>query len=386
MNKITSIVKLVFWNVLILAALLFAINRLCTFLAHREVVKNERFDTEPYDRFLLPNYKGREAYAKIIYSEFKALSTEYSPYVEWKRKGFSGLTTRIDSVTGDRLHKTRNENKTDTVVRFFGGSTMWGTGADNEHTIPGLADSLFGYKYQVHNHGESGYVSRQELDKLLNIYTRDSNLKNEIVVFYDGVNDVNTPCTKVSSYPTHSYEQYLATRVGNEDFSKNALDVLFLKSTREYLLGKFKKETTPEEKEKLFFDCHCNPDKVELVANGLINNWKLAKSLVEARGGKFMAVLQPVVYYSKPRKDHLPLEHYDQLKNQYPVVYEALRKKIKELNYDWIIDLSEVLDGNEYYYVDFCHLSENGNLVIAQKIREALYQKQILPAPAPQSN
>jgi len=70
---------------------------------------------------------------------------------------------------------------------MFGGSTMWGSGAPDAHTIPSILQSLLGENYDVYNFGEKGYVSTQELNYLLLLLAHDR--KPDLVIFYDGVND-----------------------------------------------------------------------------------------------------------------------------------------------------------------------------------------------------
>jgi lysophospholipase L1-like esterase len=77
-----------------------------------------------------------------------------------------------------------------TKLFFFGGSTMWGTGARDDFTIPSLiSKSLYGSKVntKIVNYGESSYVSTQEMIFLIN-QLQQGNIP-DVVVFYDGYND-----------------------------------------------------------------------------------------------------------------------------------------------------------------------------------------------------
>ncbi len=67
---------------------------------------------------------------------------------------------------------------------MFGGSTLWGTGVKDEHTIPSFLQSFLGKDYDVYNYGETGYVSMQELNYLLHMLAK-GNIP-EAVIFYDG--------------------------------------------------------------------------------------------------------------------------------------------------------------------------------------------------------
>lgn len=76
-------------------------------------------------------------------------------------------------------------------VWLFGGSSMWGSGARDDSTIPSslsklLAESFPGV-FKVTNMGETGYVSTQEVITLLKEIQRGE--APHVVIFYDGFND-----------------------------------------------------------------------------------------------------------------------------------------------------------------------------------------------------
>jgi hypothetical protein len=81
-------------------------------------------------------------------------------------------------------------------VFFFGGSTMWGTAQRDDHTIAAEASRRLqtlagpGARIEVTNFGESGYVMTQEMIELM-LALRAGN-RPDVVVFYDGINDVGT--------------------------------------------------------------------------------------------------------------------------------------------------------------------------------------------------
>ena len=81
-------------------------------------------------------------------------------------------------------------------VFFFGGSTLWGTDQRDDHTIPAEASRRQqqlagpGRRVQVTKLGETGYVTTQDFLALL-LELRAGNIP-DVVVFYDGINDVGT--------------------------------------------------------------------------------------------------------------------------------------------------------------------------------------------------
>ena len=86
---------------------------------------------------------------------------------------------------------------------MFGGSTVWGKGVDNEHTIPATLNALRP-RFAVHNHGESAFVSRQGFERLVNAINLEE--PTDVAVFYDGCNDFFTLCREDTSINGHSHE------------------------------------------------------------------------------------------------------------------------------------------------------------------------------------
>lgn len=129
------------------------------------------------------------------WSEFNASShMQWKPYVYFRRPPLEGHYVAIDSL-GHRVTQPHRAHETPGArVYFFGGSTMWGTGQRNEHTIASEASRRFeatagmGPYIEVTNFGEAGYVFTQELFEL-ELQLSAGN-RPDVVVFYDGINDV----------------------------------------------------------------------------------------------------------------------------------------------------------------------------------------------------
>jgi hypothetical protein len=131
------------------------------------------------------------------------------------------------------------------------------------------------------------------------------------------------------------------------------------------------------------YDCAEQLDKAEQVARVLLSDRNLIKDPVESYASKSIAVLQAQAYVSKTRLDHLDLD--PDLRRQYEVVYpmviEVLKREFPGLG-DNFVDLRTALDRDEYFCIDWCHLSPNGNEMIAQRIGEAVARRQGTPATA----
>lgn len=355
--KIIKILKLIAINVATFAILVIIINWACGVYLKKT--------TKP-TRDELPNYDGNRDHAKAVFTDYNRVKHQYEPFVGWRTLSYKGETTNI-SADGRRTHRSGSEKKDSTyVVRFFGGSTMWGEGSDDQHTIPALFNAIHP-EFSVHNHGQLAYNTRQELDELITLYSK--NKKADIIIFYDGVNDAAFLCpTVIEDLPAHRlvpmYREKLYT--GKSAIIKTLLFEIFI----EDILKVVRKMTVDSNTNSGLYNCAGNPEKAEAVAEIMMKNWEMAHEIVTRRNGKFLAILQPAAFIGNPRKDHLELD--EELGKNFEEIYRRLRQKIAERNHPWIIDLSAQFDGDEYIFIDFCHVSPNGNEIIANEISNAV--------------
>ena len=349
--KIIRILKVVAINVVSFALLLVLVNWACgLYLKRAGSVKRET----------LPNYANDYAHAEKVFNDYNRVQHQYEPFVGWKTLPYNGSTLHI-SAEGRRIHSAPTEQK-EKSVHFFGGSTMWGEGSDDEHTIPALFNA-WNPQYDVYNHAQLAYNTRQELDALISLYAVDT--RPDIVVFYDGVNDAAFLCPKdIKQLPAHRlvpmYREKLY--VGKMAFVKEIAAKVFIENTMK-VIHKFTYKPTPDNSP---YDCLSNPEKAEQIASMMMKNWEMAHEIVTNRGGVFIAVLQPAAFIGKPRTEHLRLD--EELGKNFQEIYKRIQQKISERSHPWIIDLSDRFNGDEYIYIDFCHVSPNGNEIIAREI------------------
>jgi hypothetical protein len=358
MAKILHILKIVSINVVSFLVLLFIVNWACGFFL--KSAQSTRYD--------LPNYDNDREYAKEVFKDYNSVKHEYYPFVGWKCKPYNGKTTHIGE-DGYRYHTPPQAGGTpEKVVRFFGGSTMWGEGSDDQHTIPALFNEKFP-QYKVFNHGQLAYNSRQELDALISMYSKDQ--KSDLVIFYDGVNDAAFLCPKeIDELPSHRLVPMFRDKiyVGKSKIVKEALFKAFLENILKLVR---KHSSAPKESP---YDCLSSPGKAEEIAEIMMKNWELAHEIVTARGGKFIAILQPAAFVGNPRTDHLAKD--EDFKSNFAEVYKHIRTRIAQRNHPWIYDLSNAFDGDELIFIDFCHVSPNGNEIMAKRIIEIVSKEQ----------
>ncbi len=130
-------------------------------------------------------------WAEAYWREFAASAKmRWEPYTYWRRQPFHGRYINVGAA-GLRASWTPPDTAQALTLWFFGGSTLWGTGARDAHTIPSeVARQLtarLGRPVRAVNFGESGYVSGQEVVALQRALVAGE--RPDAVVFYDGVND-----------------------------------------------------------------------------------------------------------------------------------------------------------------------------------------------------
>lgn len=312
----------------------------------------------------LPSYSEDPAYVKAIFDDYHSIQHRYAPFTEWQMLPYEGKTLHINEQ-GLRVHTPPPGASPAPVIRFFGGSTMWGEGSDDAHTIPALVHQKINTG-NVINHGQLAYNSRQNLDALISLYAKGE--KADVVIFYDGVNDAAFLCpNEIQELPGHRLIPLFQKKIygGKKQFVISVLNNLFVENI--LLLIQYYQSTGATKNS--FYDCF-NTDKGKMVASIIMENWEMANELVTSRGGKFMAVLQPVSYIGSPRLDHLQLD--PELGANFRFVYAELQKLIKEKGQPWVHDLTPAFNGEDYIYIDFCHVTKAGNKIIADKLTDVL--------------
>lgn len=289
-------------------------------------------------------------YTYLIYREKKQLETRYIPYIGWARKPFSGKTTTVN-IEGDRVHPSTTDRPIK-HVRFFGGSTMWGTGVDDHNTIPAHYNALH-QDYRAYNHGESGFVSRQGLDRLINLVNQNAPM--DVVIFYDGCNDCLSLCRIDVSINGHREEAEMAQKL---EHRWQAIDTLF-GSINMVIHKVVKKGKRPPSR------CLDNPAYAKRVASTLVNNWKIAKSVAALGGAEFHAILQPVAPLGHPNIKYLTGIGDE---TDWRMVYPFVREIQEREKLGWIHDFTDAFDVDEYIYIDGCHVNGRGNQIIATRL------------------
>jgi lysophospholipase L1-like esterase len=309
-------------------------------------------------RPISPSYSDAEAaWVRTYQVEVHRVGSVYRSHVGWRRDTFKG--ERIN-VSGPYLQRrTLNDNASGQAkAYFFGGSTMWGEGSDDAGTIPSHFAAITGVRSE--NFGESAYTAHQGLSLL--ILLLQAGHRPDLVVFYEGVNDVINKCRTELTPESHGLEQKFERVLSRSTIADSFTYYLTpIMAVAENIKREATRAVEGEE-----HDCHRNPAKAEAIADLLLRDWEFAKHLVEWHGGKFVGILQPVAYLSRTRLDQASM--WQSWGKQYRAVYPLIQEKLKAAG--TYHDFTSVLDIDEYLYLDFCHLAPKGNRIVAQKIAE----------------
>ena len=284
-----------------LACLAFSANVVAAVLLHLEA----SLDKPSLDsRASLPNYQDVD-WANTHFREFAELVTVHHSYVGWRRLPFWGETIEIDDDGIRRTYADPAAKPTETIA-FFGGSTMWGSGSDDERTIPS-AFAKTHPQYRAINFSETAHTAHQNLNALVQVLA--GGLEPDVVVFYNGSSEINKCRAGLSAFSTTD-EPEIRQLLERERRGFQSVEALwsifypvqaFSERLRRSLEARLRGGTDRH-------DCHADPGKAEMIARTLLWDWLTAKRLVEGYGGRFIAALQPVAYFSRTRVDHIHLD------------------------------------------------------------------------------
>ena len=323
-----------------------------------------RMSQDPSAR--LPNY-ANVAWAELHYRELEhaqltAARTDFKSFIGWRRKPFTGETINVDGPY--RQRRTINDGADGAKkAYFFGGSTMWGTGANDAGTIP----SQFAALTRIHsdNFGEAGYTAHQSLSLLIQLLQEGH--RPDLVVFYDGVNEAAIKCVTELTPDAHMLEARIDNLLKQPATSPASFAHYF--APVRHVAGRINSifARTAGIAPVAGFNCHSDAGKAARIADNLLRDWQIAQRITKSHGAKFIGVLQPAIYFSRTRRDHLE-DGPVLMQAQFRTVYPLIQQRVTQAG--GFYDLTSVLDVDEYIYLDFCHLSPNGNRLVAARIAE----------------
>lgn len=311
---------------------------------------------------------------KEIFRELRQQDMMWEPYLHYRFKTFNGKHNTIDA---NGIRKTYNPSLKDSTTAFkifcFGGSTMFSAGSRDEYTIPSELSKLINAAFPeknvaVTNFGCHGYTRATE-----NIQLQKELIKNnipDIVVFYDGVNEViSAHQNNEAGTPTNAYNRKKEFKIAHS-YKKRIKLMIFSSNLYRFVTAMQRKLFTNSEYKQLTE----RPNNLAKdIAETYIGYVRISKSLEQEYGFKVFNFMQPNIYSKKNLTTAEQSYYQDQLyyKNLYNLSYETVRKDNLMQTDSTFIDISNVFDTTKQsVFTDFCHTGEFGNNLVAKAIFE----------------
>lgn len=313
-------------------------------------------------------YKDSE-WAKSYFVYLERLEEDYYPFYEWRKKVFS---SEFINISDDGIRKTWNPTYTNELrkVFVFGGSAIWGVGSRDNYTIPSFLSrnlNCSGEHFYTVNFGESAYISTQEVIMLIT-ELRKGNIP-DYVIFYDGVNDVlaafeNRKAGLIKHYPYLRMKFAMKPKIFNEMTKAAFQDKSKLFFTIDSSISKYiKKEKDPYE----YSEQELKALTIEIIEEYKKNIFLIEK-LSKAYGFKYKFIWQPILF-TIPLKTDEELSCLKQKNKNLEKLYFYTYKLTDNLNIPNFYNLSHIFDNkNETAFIDWCHIGEKQNQIVADKI------------------
>jgi hypothetical protein len=250
-------------------------------------------------------------------------------------------------------------------IYLFGGSTVYNSEVPDDYTIASylqrrLVRNGFG-SYRVTNLGVTSVSTNQQFERLKN--TNIS--KDDIVVFYDGVNDVvqgvlygNAGNTIYGNDKSRPSWQKTLSKIADHSVAVRQLLSRMNANYKITNLGSRVRQTVSR------YRAHTEG----------------AQEVANAHGAQFIHFLQPSLYSLSHRGDYenkllslgiIPMQAEEAFLATYPHLVRYVRERSKLGFADF--DLTSIFDNvAQPVYLDFCHVNHNGNEIIADSIFAAL--------------
>ena len=331
-------------------------------------------------------YAGAD-WATGYFDEFnRAVHVDWKPYVEWWQRPFRGAFVTIDE-RGLRPTPGEREAAGDGGLRIlcFGGSTMMGMGVRDAATVPALLArrlAELGHQAAITNLGQLGHNSTQEvitLHQLLKTGTRA-----DIALFYDGINEM------LSAEQTGAADRLFndARRVAEfnllnpnrrGDLMLAALAAAMPRSLRRLrrLTGLALRGPMPPP------DADLSQLDMGRLARQVIDayaaNVRLSRLLAREHGLRALFFWQPVITTKTVKSPDEQRFEQDYTKDVaarrrlYGAVIAERQRRPELAAAPDVFDLSAIFDSDAGpVYIDAYHLSESGNIAIAEAMLPAL--------------
>ncbi len=299
------------------------------------------------------------------------IKARWAPYVYWRMREMSSDTVNIDALGRRKTVQNVIANETNLLVYMFGGSTLWGWGVPDQHTIPSEVASLLNQKnIKIVNYGEQGYVNTQSYLQLLLALRRGE--RPDVVIFYDGFNDLLVPTFHYDAGLPHNETKRIAEfklSLNEERWRTYQLAFKFAYGRTLKYARRIREWLSPPDSTSM------SENEKWASAEEVIRIYEFNKNLVNdlARRYNFRSVffLQPILGVDP---NNLPEP------GQKATIFEAGYRIAHDrfASHSDLIFLDGALEADSRYYLDDVHITHEGNRIIAREIYNILERRKFL--------
>lgn len=304
-----------------------------------------------------------QPYLNADYFSKEFINESFSQPGEWlldktyggvKPSNFEGKWINVQNNRRVTINKPGNYLR---KIYIFGGSTVYNGEVPDNFTIASQLASLGANKflYEVVNMGATSIHSSQQFGRLKSEVSLEY---GDVVIFYDGVNDV------IQRITYENKKGYMVGEPKQESFWIKQLRSKSKYSSILYILYSNLIKNTKEKPDSLIVN------SIEDYVNTLVE----AKQYTETKGGVFYHFLQPTLFTKKNLNKYeqkllsrghpfVPNQFIKDFAKAYPVISNKLN------SFEFSFSLLEIFDGLvESPYLDFHHVNHIGNKIIAENI------------------
>ncbi len=271
---------------------------------------------------------------------------EFAPYIHWKAKSDSNHITILKN--GNRKTINQNKQKEIKIIWMFGGSTLFCANVADSQTISSYLSKELNNNYIVRNFGQPGFIFRQQLYYLLNQLI-ETNQIPDIIIFYDGINDIlNTARNGKSG--TLAYQEYR-----EKDFQMSTSIKKRMINYYTPIIAKFRNK----------FNLKLSPIITKnLIEKEISQSIQILCSLSEYYNFKVYHFNQPTIFTKK-----ILTYSEKEIHNK----YHNLQKYFLQDYYLYSYDIADIFDNSKKeIFEDFCHINARGNKLIAEQMAKII--------------
>jgi len=293
----------------------------------------------------------------------------YYPYVIWRRQQQSGQQINVGE---DGVRHTPNTNcdEADAYTIFtFGGSTMWGSGSPDSMTIPAYLQQQLGPSLDkplcIINYGEGAWNSTQSTIQLLMLLKMGD--IPDVVVFYDGGNDIAFTRENNQRGIHHKYDQFV------ERFSDTPPPLTIIDLIEATNIFKLASELTTNGQ----VSAAENVDRIaDLTLKEYFSNYRIVNLLAGEYEFEYLFFWQPLIFVTDKPFTEEEQEMYasvSHLAEYYQTTYDLMHGKASEYEHLYLIDdaFNNIERG---IYIDWIHTVPEGNRFVAKRMANVIEQ------------